>query len=96
MESPLPATLILQHPMARIKADEGRAGRCGGLRENKKVRKVCNRADVAGAKIVWARDITGKGLEPLLDYFRRRQVLSVEPELAPPRLTPFSDLHHDH
>lgn len=56
---------------------------------------VYNGADIAGAKIVWAREIPAVGLAPLLDYFRGRQVWLVEPDATPARMSRYSEPHHD-
>jgi hypothetical protein len=40
---------------------------------------VYNAADIDTAKVIWARDMEG-GNQPLLDYFRDRQIYLVEPD----------------
>ena len=47
---------------------------------------VYNAADVNRAKIVWAREVPGQDLTPLLAYFRDRRVWVVEADRLPPRL----------
>jgi hypothetical protein len=51
---------------------------------------VYNAADIDRAKIVWARDIPGVDLNPLLVYFKDRDVWVVDADLSPPRLEPYS------
>ncbi len=53
---------------------------------------VYNGADIDGAKIVWAREIPGMSLQPLLEYFKDRNVWIVEPETSPVRVTPYDIL----
>jgi len=48
---------------------------------------VYNGADIDGSKVVWAREIPGVSLDPLLDYFRGREVWVAEPDANPPRLS---------
>ncbi len=51
---------------------------------------VYNRADIDRAKIVWARGIPDISLEPLLNYYRDRDVWVVKADSVPPQLLPYS------
>jgi hypothetical protein len=50
---------------------------------------VYNAADIDHAKIVWAREIPGVPLRPLLDYFHDRQAWIVEADEDPPKVEPY-------
>jgi hypothetical protein len=47
---------------------------------------VYNGADIDGGKVVWARDVPGRDLKPLLEYFRERRVWVLEADASPARL----------
>ncbi len=47
---------------------------------------VYNSADIDHAKVVWARDIPGVDIRPLLDYFHGRQIWLINPDDDPVRL----------
>jgi len=47
---------------------------------------VYNAADIDHSRIVWAREIPGRDLKPLLEYFKDRMVWVVEADALPPKL----------
>jgi len=50
---------------------------------------VYNAPDIDHSKVIWAREMEGdKNLE-LLNYYRRRQVWLVQPDLRPPAISPY-------
>jgi hypothetical protein len=51
---------------------------------------VYNDADIDNAKTVWAREIPGVDLTPLLGYFRNRDVWVYEPDVDDESVTPYS------
>jgi len=50
---------------------------------------VYNRADIDRARIVWARDLGPLENRKLAGYYRDRTVMLLEPDLRPPRLSPY-------
>ncbi|MGA9055913.1 MAG: hypothetical protein WB763_05315 [Terriglobia bacterium] len=53
---------------------------------------VYNMADIDKAKVVWARDMDDSENAELIRYFPHRRVWLAEPDLAPPRLSPYPAL----
>jgi len=49
-------------------------------------------ADIDKAKVVWARDMDDSENAELIRYFPHRRVWLAEPDLAPPRLSPYPAL----
>ncbi|HEX3375540.1 MAG TPA: hypothetical protein VHS29_01690, partial [Candidatus Acidoferrales bacterium] len=50
---------------------------------------VYNDADIDESKTVWARQIPGLDIRPLLSYFRNRDVWVIEPDETPIRFYPY-------
>ena len=53
---------------------------------------VYNRADIDGAKVVWARDMGEAQNQELLQYFPERKVWLLEPDQPDARLRPLRDV----
>jgi len=51
---------------------------------------VYNRADIDRAKVVWARDMGDAKNAELIRYFPQRRVWLAQPDLAPPRVSPYA------
>jgi hypothetical protein len=52
---------------------------------------VYNAADVDRSKVVWAREMDGPANAELLSYFRGRRAWLVEPDVTPPRISPYPE-----
>jgi len=52
---------------------------------------VYNAADIDHSRVVWAREIPGQDLKPLLDYYRDRNVWVVEPDIMPVKVGPYQE-----
>jgi hypothetical protein len=50
---------------------------------------VYNQADIDGARVVWAHELSPESNQRLLAYFVNRRVWLVEPDLDPPTLVPY-------
>jgi len=57
---------------------------------------VFNAADIDNSKIVWAREIPQIGMQPLLDYYKNRQIWLITPDDDPRNLRPYVETpQHD-
>ena len=51
---------------------------------------VYNDSDIDRSKVVWARDMGPSRNDELIQYFKGRHVWLLQPDVNPPRLTPYS------
>ncbi len=56
---------------------------------------VYNAADIDAAKVVWARDMDEQDNQELLQYFKNRHAWLLEPDLSPPRISPYPLTDHE-
>src|SRR5260370_40739045 len=56
---------------------------------------VYNAADIDKSKVVWAREMDTRSTTELLQYFSDRNVWLVQPDLRPPRLSPYPVQHRN-
>jgi hypothetical protein len=61
-----------------------------GLGHGSHIEWVYNHADIDGAKVVWARDMSDEKNQELLHYFSNRHIWLVYADESPPRLEPYS------
>jgi hypothetical protein len=54
---------------------------------------VYNRANIDGAKVVWAREMDAQADRELLDYFKDRRVWLFQADQQPRHLTPYQRVH---
>jgi hypothetical protein len=53
---------------------------------------VYNDADIDASRVVWAREIPGVSMQPLLNYYHDRKVWLVEADTAPRTLVPYAEV----
>lgn len=53
---------------------------------------VYNAADIDHAKVIWAREVPGVDMQPLLDYYKDRKVWVIEPDTPQPSPKPYKPL----
>jgi hypothetical protein len=54
---------------------------------------VFNKADIDHSKVVWAREIPGQDLRPLLNYFHDRRLWLLQPDAHPTQLQEYTPAH---
>jgi hypothetical protein len=63
-------------------------------RHNPNAEWVYNDADIDGAGIVWAREMSADQRHELIEYFANRKIWVVEADEKPPKLRPFQDFEN--
>ena len=50
---------------------------------------VYNSADIIDSKVIWAREMDSENNEELVRFFKHRKAWLVEPDLSPPKISPY-------